>query len=337
MTKTVFLHIGTPKTGTNAIQYFLYGKREELKTHGLLSPTTASHKDAFKHRKQLIHMELSNALGFRQGKKTKVDIYGQELATIAKDLTKEIKECSAHSVIFSSEFFCIPSDIKPVKEFFSHYDIRIVIYLRRHDSWWQSAYCQNVKTVKNPPWERSIEAYINFSKKRSVASHYKSIVDRWAEAFGKEKIIVRPYERQQNQPNLIADLLSALHFESALPLASDLKTEFKNQSLPYSKLYLIDIFQRANIDHDIRNRLIRYILEKPFDSQEPNPSLLPPQLQLQLIEENMADYEYIAREYLGRKDGKLFYDPLPDPNATWNAPKHPTLLEIVEQIIQCLT
>ncbi|MDP2901793.1 MAG: hypothetical protein Q8N96_01595 [Methylovulum sp.] len=327
MTKTIFLHIGIPKTGTSSIQNFFYQKREELKSHGLLYPITASSGLGTEH------YLLSDALGF--GKKHRVNEREKELSDMARSLEKEIKKSSAHSVLFSSECFYIPNDIEPVKAFFSDYEVCIVVYLRRHDTWWPSAYSQTVKTVKSPPWNRSIEAYINFSKNRPQRPSYRTLVDRWAKVFGKENMIIRPYEGQQNQPDLIADILTAINFQSAIPLKSTIGVESKNQSLPYAKLSLIDIYQRANIDPNIRNRLINSVLSQPSNNQESN-SLISPKLQLQLIEENMADYEYIAREYLGREDGKLFYDPLPDPDTPWHAPKHPTFMSVVEQTIQGL-
>lgn len=327
MAKTLYLHIGIPKTGTSAIQNFFYLKREELKSYGLLYPKTASSGLGTEH------YLLSDALGFR--KKHRVDTHGKELTSIAQSLEKEINEASVHSILFSSECFYIPADIEPVKVFFSDYEVRIVIYLRRHDTWWQSAYSQTVQTVKTPPWNRSIESYINFSKKRPQRPSYKALVDRWACVFGKENIIVRPYEAQQNQPDLIADMLSAINMQAAISLKSAMEVESKNQSLPYYKLCLIDIYQRANIDPAIRHRLIRGVLSAPNNEQNSG-ALISPQLQLQLIEENTPDYEYIAREYLGREDGRLFYDPLPDQDTPWKAPKHPTFIEVIEQTIQNL-
>lgn len=51
------------------------------------------------------------------------------------------------------------------------------------------------------------------------------------------------------------------------------------------------------------------------------------------MERNLADYEYIAKEYMGRKNGILFYDPLPDPNERWRAPRHPSWANVVEHTL----
>ncbi len=53
-----------------------------------------------------------------------------------------------------------------------------------------------------------------------------------------------------------------------------------------------------------------------------------PELLLSLVEQNQDDYEYIAREYLGREDGRLFYDPLPDTTALWKRSSNQALLKL---------
>jgi hypothetical protein len=49
MTKTIYLHIGIPKTGTTAIQNFFFQKREDLKNYGLLYPNTAASGKGAEH------------------------------------------------------------------------------------------------------------------------------------------------------------------------------------------------------------------------------------------------------------------------------------------------
>jgi hypothetical protein len=73
-----------------------------------------------------------------------------------------------------------------------------------------------------------------------------------------------------------------------------------------------------------------------------------PQQRLELIEQYAEENAAIAREYLGREDRKLFYDPLPDPDEEWQpydelieddarlineylADHHPKALEIIAE------
>ena len=48
-----------------------------------------------------------------------------------------------------------------------------------------------------------------------------------------------------------------------------------------------------------------------------------------------TDYSIIASEFLGRKDGRLFYDPLPDPNELWQPYPglRPEKAEVISQFL----
>jgi hypothetical protein len=250
-------------------------------------------------------------------------------------LKAEVTASAAPYVLISSEIFVLPRKIEPVKEFFKDYDVRVLVYLRRHDTWWESAYNQAVKTVANPRWRKGVEAFSKFTKrKNSNHGNYRALVDRWAAVFGKENIIVRPYEHQQNQPHIVADLFTSMGLASiAQQLA--VEPERENESLSFFALNLIDIYQRADIAPEIRSRLLNYVLTQ--SEKSPRYSAAPPKLRRQLVDENREDYEYIAKEYLDRKDGQLFYDPLPDPNEPWRAPKKPTIASIVEATVQAMS
>jgi hypothetical protein len=188
------------KTGTSAIQHFFSQQREALKEQGLLYPATGCNREA--------HYLLSEALGFIHKKQqSSGEMHERELALLRKALDDEINKSVARQVLFSSENFVIPRTLEPVRQLFSDYDTRIIVYLRRHNEWRESAYNQAVKMVAKPPWEQGFESYVNF-RKRKTPKHgcYRELVDRWAKVSGKENIIVRPYERQQNKPNIVNDI-----------------------------------------------------------------------------------------------------------------------------------
>jgi hypothetical protein len=153
------------------------------------------------------------------------------------------------------------------------------------------------------------------------------LLDRWSKHFGKENILVRPYERQQNQPDIVSDLLNTMEF-SCVECQMPALTERRNESMSLHALGLVDAFQRADIDDVLRRRLIDYAQSLPGAGEKT--SLVSPAYRLKLVEEQLADYEYIAREYLGREDGRLFYEPLPVPDPAWEAPVLATPAQIVE-------
>lgn len=334
---TVFLHIGINKTGTSAIQSFCSRHRKLLKSHGLLYPKTACNGIA--------HYALSEELGFGLKKKEFTPHLSAEFKSLRRSLDEEIADAGNPVVLISSEHFVRPADMHRVRDFFAHEHVRILVYLRRHDTWFPALYSQALKTSLKKQvaigWNPTgIESFIEFQRKRlQLQSHYRRLLDRWSAVFGHENIIVRPYESGQNAPDIVVDLLRSIftamgmELDEIAPLLS-VRSIRRNLSLAPRTLQLLEVFQRARIDSDVRVRLIRHALSLPI-IERPQ-SMLSPQSRLALIEENSDDYEYIAREYLGREDGRLFYDPLPDTNESWQPPVPLSQQELVEETVAAL-
>lgn len=321
--RTVFLHIGINKTGTTAIQRYLSDHRNLLKSLGILYPQTGLRGQA--------HYGLSATLGFQH----KVVPEGE---AVRRTCLKEqfINEVAGYAgaVLFSSEDFVLNKPVEQVKKFFDGCAVKVVVYLRRHDHWWESAYAQAVKMKVQPPWNPGIMGFVNFNRKKNkFYGKYRHLLDRWAEQFGKENILVRPYEREQNQPSLVFDLLNTIgmaHLVNEIP--TDMPSE--NRSLSVLSIQLLDIFQRLRVEEDVRLRLIEYAKDLPADECKRN--LLNPDQRHRLIKENSQDYEYIAREYMGRSDGCLFTEPLPELDPDWQAPPNPTPVEVAEAVVAAL-
>jgi hypothetical protein len=176
---TVYLHIGTNKTGTTAIQRWLSAHRKELCGRGLLYPTTGMPLRA--------HHTLASALGFNL--RVQTSDYKQA-AHFRNKLDAEIRDSNASRVIISSENFCITRPTEPVRLFFKGLGVRIVVYLRRHDSWWESAYAQAVKMVAQPPYQCGFEHFLRFQRRQHPKfPNYRDLVDRWAYTFGWENVM----------------------------------------------------------------------------------------------------------------------------------------------------
>lgn len=327
--KKIFLHIGTNKTGTSAIQSFFSYYRDILLDQGLLYPEVACQGSA--------HYDLTDALIGRGANPRRI----AKKNYIRKALDAEIEKKEPKAVILSSEIFVRATSLDEVSEFFKNDDVYILVYLRRHDTWWPAAYSQAMKTKALPPWPPGIEGFIRFSRNReSWSGRYRELIDRWASVFGREKIIVRPYEEQQNSPDLIIDFLGTIAAEMNVdihqfPELFSIRSARRNISLSPRALQCLEAFQRANLKPEIRDCLIGYAIS--LSTTENNQPILSPARRLELIEENAADYEYIAREYMGRQNGQLFYDLLPDPNEVWAPPGRLTLGAIVEETVNALS
>jgi len=333
----IFLHIGINKTGTTAIQSFFSHHRKSLADKGLLYPKSGC--------TGAVHYALTEALDVNKNIDPETLLAKRQ--AMRAELDAEIAQHAPKAVLLSSEMFVRFISLEAVSEFFKQDDLCILVYLRRHDTWWQAAYSQfiitysrGIMTKTPPPWAQGIDAFIRLSRKKSLwKSNYRQLLDRWAAAFGRENIIVRPYESQQNAPDIVVDFLRTISMKTEsdftqLPDLMDIRSARRNISITPRAMQLAEIFLRTQIAADIRERLIRHAISLP--RTEANQSILSPARRLKLIEKNAADYEYIAREYMGREDGRLFYDPLPDPNEPWQPPDPLTQQEIVEETVAAL-
>lgn len=320
MKKKLFLHIGTNKTGTSAIQNYCNKFRPELVRSGLLYPHAGCLGEA--------HYNLSRSLGFSHQKLQKSERVNLQKQAM-DELLGEIEYWNPSQIVFSSEMFILNGDVHEVANFFENFDVSIILYLRRHDAWWLSAYNQSVKQVKLPQWKPGFLSFVKFNEvKNPLYGNYRHLTDRWASVFGKEKLIVRPFESGQNMPNILTDFFMTMSRGDLSP--QDVPRV--NESLDAWTLNFIDFVQRSDIDDSSRKEVIQYALTHPHGGPafRANSGIL-----LKIIESHQADYEYIAREYLGRDDGKLFYDVLPfGEEDIKNA--RPTEPEIVSLMVKAL-
>ena len=185
MSKTIFLHIGTLKTGTSAIQDFLVLNRKALSKQGILYPQK-SRRDYFKTRDGETIVPAQKFKNY------------QKLVHLSR--TKD------RHVILSNEAFSLMYDASAIKAAIGDVETVIICYLRRQDDFIQSYYNQEVKLAGN---YRKIKAY-----QPPTTLDYYELLDRWARIFGRENIIVRLYEKQQfKDQDLIVDFLTLFGIE----------------------------------------------------------------------------------------------------------------------------
>ncbi len=266
------------------------------------------------------HFELSDALGFKLGIRFQPDT--EKIEKLSKSLADECRKSSADKILISSENFVLYGDISLIGDFLSDYEVKVIIYLRRHDSWWESNYWQATTMVRHPKWVRGVAGYIKFLKnqKNKGARYiwYRAVVDRWAATFGKENIIIRPYEKCQMPEGSVSGILETIglaEFSQGRLARSAVNV---NQSKSLRSLQLIEAYQRADLPDATLKKLIEQAKNLTGDDRQM--SIISPGLKLQLLAENFEEYQYLARDYLGREDGQLFYDPLPDINEPWTDP-----------------
>jgi len=298
MNKKIYIHIGFGKTGTSSLQAFLAQNRDQLLHDGIYYPEGSFAKEC--HHDLIIESTWQV-----------LDIDKQRHQW--GKLISSVEETECHSVILSSEAFAamfpdgshVPcQNVQLIAEMLEGYDVTIICYVRRHDSFMPSAYNQWLKsgTITCSPNDFVESFDISFL----------SILSDWADCFGDNKLKVFPFERRALQPTLID------HFFHAIGKTIGEKytiPEKKNVSPGGEKLNLMillaNCFQSGKLspqEYDELRKMVRSIPNEYFSDRKYNP--FTPAQQRAFTANHTREYAEIARRFSETPSGELFTEPL---------------------------
>lgn len=195
--KRLYIHIGMHKTGTTALQAYLWKYRGPLLEAGicypevaLSGPTHARLANVFKGPEFDAAMRrLMTPERWNPGE-SPYAVGEDETADVLYDRLREaIRTAAVPAAVVSSECFMEWIDPCRVAAQVAGWgmDVRIVVYLRRQDEWIQSVFNQLVK-------DRHIRYAGEFGDLPQFSMlDYRETLDRWAAAFGRENIVARIY------------------------------------------------------------------------------------------------------------------------------------------------
>ena len=187
--KKYILHIGTNKTGTTAIQDYLFNNKENLKKEGVIYPSTGIQNFA--------HHNLARVMIGKPP--SEVGLPTDWFQTLKK-------ECEGfETVIISSEVFHTIDDPKRLTKFFPSGKTEIIIYLREHLAYLTSWYQQAVQL-------RNITSkFSEFVELTYTQLNFMEIIDKWTKVFGKKNVKVRLFERSAFEGgNVVNDIVSLI-------------------------------------------------------------------------------------------------------------------------------
>jgi hypothetical protein len=180
--KRVFLHIGTHKTGTTAIQKFCANAEDRLRRDGILYPKSGRPK--VEHGAQYGHHLLAWAIRGKKGI-DHIDDWNKVL--------KEIDAAEQQTVVLSSEDFetCTEEEIAQIDAILEGFDVHVILYLRNPLDFLVSSYKQFVKGGKTAaPFDTFVERG-NWKRR----CDYSSLIQKWAGSFGADNVHVRLYDK----------------------------------------------------------------------------------------------------------------------------------------------
>lgn len=217
----LLIHIGTHKTGTTALQRFL------VDNQGALAELNHRYVSAGRPVGRYAQHDLAR----------RADEEGHERPW--EKLAEEMRQRPEMVHLVSSEAFwnVDPASARAYSRDLG--EIRIVAYLRRQDNFLESLYKHNVKLGASLSFEKF------FDKRRKIGD-YLAVLEKWEAAFGRENLIVRPYDTPKGSIDLIADFLGLLGIDPA----GDFTRPPRSNSSP--RLELVNVIRAANRTEDLR-------------------------------------------------------------------------------------
>jgi hypothetical protein len=194
--KTLYLHIGIPKTATSSIQQFCSINNAVMKTYGFCYPPTFRH---YRNVNDVCNAHfligvIKDKNGVRDTERELLE-FGQGLERLHKCFEEfDNIVISDEKIWFSSSYVVTDlwERLKADADAY-HYTVKLIIYLRRQDDFLSSRWNQLVKEgVCKDAWD---EHASNAPEALSGILNYAAKIDGLAEIFGKENMIIRRFDR----------------------------------------------------------------------------------------------------------------------------------------------
>lgn len=208
-TNTLYIHIGSHKTGTTALQHSLFKQRQQLIDNGITFFCQQPDKMPDKGNSNA-WISIEQAPSFN--------------ASIKAKLTDELKKLSG-TVLVSSEFFSWVFTQESVAKFYhalsTHFTcIKVIVYLRRQDQQAISHHQEGSKSNTAPAhwfYGHSPTALPAQGKHLQHYLNYYGRLSMWADVFGDNNMIIKLYEKEHlKEADITCDFLHLLGLKNHL-------------------------------------------------------------------------------------------------------------------------
>lgn len=309
---TVYLNIGTPKTGTTAIQSFLRENEALLNRQGYCFPELSREIGIRGYKDRNGHFLICNA-GSR---------YQYDEEVVREKGFQAVKRLAGQypNIVLSDEELWKSAGKREgfwrfIDEEFrkNGCEMKIIVYLRRQDLFIQSLWNQNVKS-KYMRRTESFEECMEGNLFRYFPLNYYRHLSKMTKNLKKENIIVRPYEERQfegGEHSIFSDFLQCIGLE-----LTEEYTRETVRSNPGLRGNFVEI--KRIINGVPRYREIEDFMETPVrlandykvknDLHADHSMFASYEQQLAFLKKYEKSNRKVAEEFLGRTDGTLFYD-----------------------------
>ena len=322
---TIYLHIGTAKTGTTSLQrFFTINKKVFAKKGFVYPPMPFAFKDAADERNA--HFLTMWNTEDKKGR-------WEKGFSVVKDALAEYE-----NVILSDEQLWI---VQPEEGFWEKVldevkklgaQLKVIVYLRPQDQMAESHWNQRVKG--RPKLSETFSEFLNGGGYNFFPLDYGKTVDWVAEHVGRDNLTVRVFEAQQFVGgSLFADFLEIL----GLGLSDEYKqpAHVSNVRLPDNVVEIkrlinsIDSYQKKGIPNFYWDAIRKaYGLGTMKEIPEHKAGMFSPEERKEYMDQFAESNAHVAKEYLHRTDGTLFYGEL-STLPKWEPNERELLMDII--------
>lgn len=313
---TVYLCIGTQKTGTTFLQRFMALNEEALNKQGYSYPrleslgfyTTYKYRNG--HFLAYLSRNESRERNYAEEKKKREEAY-ELLAQVAKEYP---------NIVLSDEIIWYQSNKykgfwqEMVEEFKKiNCEVKVVVYLRRQDQVLQSLWNQRVK--KMPCITDDFDSWMEEKKYKWFPVDYYAHLKKISDVVGKENLLVRVFERGQFEGEgntLLSDYLRTIGVE----LTDDFENGEEEANFGLSgnfielKRMMNTMPEYLELNNFMWNEMVAASVHQAAQKDFEKTNMLSYEEQTSFMQQFEESNRRVAQEFLGRKDGILFREPI---------------------------
>lgn len=288
--KRIHIHIGTDKTGSTALQSFVFRNSAVLKQKGVdVVPSKYIH-----------HGTILDEL--KAGGKS-----------LLSDAVQYINQSKSPAFLLTFEgFYLLGSEqLKDFLSAFAEFDINVILYVRLRSDKLRSGLAQALKLNDKQGLRHIRTLFYGLNHpERNPGLDYKAIVRRWQEALAKQGTANTFDLRVYEKPSFMGGTLLN-DFCAAIGLLGDGETA---ESPPFIKLprdvnpsispaaqYIMCLAALFGLDENQRT-FVRDILFREDNSSEKKLSIIPDHIAFACDKKFEEDDRSLAREFLGREN-----------------------------------
>jgi hypothetical protein len=293
----LYIHIGSPKTGTTAIQHFLTANREKLAAQGVLYPVGGALRAAHHILGASVFPGRASLLAGVPPK----EAFESSIAAILE----EIESTKPAKVVLSTEYLwgnLAPAKIRRLLQPFADWRIHILVYLRRQDLLAQSLYLQAVKGGYSRTFDEWLKNALDGEK---AGFFFDQVLDAWQDSGVPLTITPRAYEKGQFEGDIRLDFMNLVAPGADVDYPDE--DRMVNTTPDMETIAIVRLLNAKLDQSEVSNRLRRRIL-----TQAPPREMFAPLSYFEAGEAaafltQFSDCnEKVARKFFGREDGVLF-------------------------------